>query len=95
MDPIIIILIGTAVVLFCIIRLKLNAAVSLLLAALVTALLTTPDLIVAYAQNAGKSEAEALAMAHLSVGNFQGDGSKKGRLLCDLGHLPKLSTPVL
>ncbi|HMQ87599.1 MAG TPA: SLC13 family permease [Flavilitoribacter sp.] len=82
MDPIIIILIGTAVVLFCIIRLKLNAAVSLLLAALVTALLTTPDLIVAYAQNAGKSEAEALAMAHLSVGKRLANafGSTSGRI---------------
>lgn len=68
MSPILVILIGTAVVLFCIIRLKLHAAISLLLAALVTALLTTPELIMAFAQHKGMSEAEALAFSNVSVG---------------------------
>jgi GntP family gluconate:H+ symporter len=45
MDPILIILTGTAVVLISIIKFKLNAFISLLLAALVTGLLTSPDFI--------------------------------------------------
>ncbi len=68
MDPLLIILIGTATVLFCIIRLKLHAAVSLLLAALVTALLTSPELIIAYGQHQGMSDQEALKLANLSIG---------------------------
>ncbi len=68
MDPIIIILIGTAVVLFCIIVLKLHAAISLLLAALFTALLTPPELIIAYATHSGMSESQALAFSQVSVG---------------------------
>lgn len=68
MDPIFIILIGTAVVLFCIIVLKLHAVVSLLLAALVTGLLTTPDLLLQYATHSGMSDAQATALANLSLG---------------------------
>ncbi len=68
MDPIFIILIGTAVVLFCIIVLKLHAVVSLLLAALVTGLLTTPDLLMQYATHSGMTDAQANALAHLSLG---------------------------
>ena len=68
MTPIAIILIGTAVVLFCIIRLKLHAALSLLFAALVTAFLTSPELIQAYGLHSGMSEAEALALADTAVG---------------------------
>ena len=68
MDPLLIILIGTATVLFCIIRLRLHAAISLLLAALVTALLTSPDLIVAYGQQRGLSDQDILALSNLSVG---------------------------
>lgn len=68
MDPIIIILIGVAVVLFCIIILRLHAVISLLLAALVTGLLTTPDLLYDYAIHKGMSENEALAMAHQVIG---------------------------
>jgi GntP family gluconate:H+ symporter len=68
MDSILIILIGTAIVLFCIIRLKLHAAVSLLLAALITALLTSPDLIITYAIQSGMSEQDAIAFSNISVG---------------------------
>jgi gluconate:H+ symporter, GntP family len=68
MDPLFIILMGTAMVLFCIIRLKLHAAVSLLLAALVTALLTSPELIIAFAEHKGMSDQEVQALANMSVG---------------------------
>ncbi|MDC6365918.1 MULTISPECIES: GntP family permease [Flavobacteriaceae] len=68
MDPLIIILIGTVTVLFCIIRLKLHAAVSLLFAALVTALLTSPELIAAYAEHKGMGAEETQAMINMSLG---------------------------
>ena len=68
MDPLIIILIGTTVVLFCIIVLKLHAVISLLLAALVTGLLTSPDLIINYAMHSGMSSEEANALANISLG---------------------------
>ena len=68
MSSIFIILVGTAIVLFCIIRLKLHAAISLLLAALVTALLTSPEMIIAFAESKGMSEVEALAFSNVSLG---------------------------
>ncbi len=68
MTPIAIILVGAAVVLFCIIRLKLHAAISLLLAALVTAMLTSPDLIRAFAEQNGMASAEALAFSKVGLG---------------------------
>lgn len=68
MDPILIILIGTFVVLFCIIVLKLHAVISLLLAALVTGLLTSPELIFNYAIHSGLSEAQAQSMSTLVIG---------------------------
>lgn len=68
MDPILIILIGTIVVLFCIIVLKLHAVISLLLAALVTGLLTSPELILTYAVHSGISETEAQSMSSLGLG---------------------------
>jgi len=68
MDPILIILIGTAVVLFCIIVLKLHAVISLLLAALVSGLLTSPELIMNYATHSGMSAPEAQSLAGLALG---------------------------
>ena len=68
MDSILIILIGTAVVLFCIIKLKLHAVISLMLAALVTALLTSPELIYNYAIHSGMSEQQAHALSILQIG---------------------------
>ena len=68
MDPIIIILIGTAVVLFCIIVLKLHAVISLLVAALVTGLLTSPELIMNYGTHSGLSVQEAVELAKLPLG---------------------------
>lgn len=55
-------------VLFCIIVLRLHAVLSLFLAALVTGLLTTPDLIYDYAIHKGLTESEAAAMAHQVIG---------------------------
>lgn len=68
MNAILIILIGAAVVLFCIIRLKLHAAISLMLAALVTALLTSPELLLDYAQQSGMTENEARAFSEIPIG---------------------------
>lgn len=68
MDPILILLIGTAVVLFCIIVLKLHAVISLLFAAMVTGFLTTPELIYNYAIHSGISNQEAEAMSQLGIG---------------------------
>lgn len=68
MDPIIIILIGTIIVLACIIVFRLHAVVSLLLAALVTAFLTSPDLIYNYALHSGMSEQDALAFSNIGIG---------------------------
>lgn len=68
MDPIIIILIGTAVVLLCIIVFKLHAVVSLLLAALITGLLTSSELIFNYAIHSGMSNAEALSLSEVGIG---------------------------
>lgn len=68
MDPILILLIGTIVVLFCIIVLKLHAVVSLLFAALVTGFLTSPELIYNYALHSGISAHEAEVMSHMSLG---------------------------
>lgn len=68
MDPIYILIIGTGVVLFCIIVLKLHAVLSLLFAALITGFLTTPDLIYQYAIHSGKPDLQAQAMAELGTG---------------------------
>ncbi|WNH12681.1 GntP family permease [Thalassobellus suaedae] len=72
MDPILIILIGTAVVLFCIIVLRVHAVVSLLFAALITALLTSSELIYNFALNSGMSEQEALSFSKISLGKRLG-----------------------
>ncbi len=91
MNPILIILIGTAVVLFCIIRLKLHAALSLLLAALVTALLTSPDMILAFAESKGMSELEAQTLSNMSLGkrlaNAFGNTSAKVGILIALASV--------
>ncbi|WP_372948659.1 GntP family permease [Mariniphaga sp.] len=68
MDPILIILAGTVVVLFCIIVLKLHAVISLLIAAMVTGLLTSPELIYNYAVHSGVSEQEAQSMSAMGIG---------------------------
>ncbi|AYN66315.1 GntP family permease [Euzebyella marina] len=68
MDSLLIILIGTATVLFCIVRLKLHAAVSLLLAALVTALLTSPEQIAQFAASQGMAESQVNSLVNMSLG---------------------------
>ncbi|MFY0652830.1 MAG: GntP family permease [Cyclobacteriaceae bacterium] len=68
MDPLLIILIGAATVLFCIIVLKLHAVISLLMAALVTGLLTSPQLIFEYAIHSGMSDEQAVALSNVSLG---------------------------
>jgi gluconate:H+ symporter, GntP family len=68
MNPVLIILIGVAVILFCIIKLKLHAVISLILAALVTGLMTTPELIYDFAIHKGMSETAARQMSHQFIG---------------------------
>jgi GntP family gluconate:H+ symporter len=91
MDPIIIILTGTVVVLFCIIVLKLHAVVSLLLAALVTGLLTSPDLIYGYATHSGMTNQEAQEFSNLVIGkrlaNAFGNTSAKIGILIALASI--------
>jgi GntP family gluconate:H+ symporter len=82
MDPIYIILIGTLVVLFCIIVLKLHAVISLLLAALVTGLLTSSDLIYQYAIHKGMSIQEAQTLSNEGIGKRLADafGNTSGKI---------------
>jgi gluconate:H+ symporter, GntP family len=91
MDPIFIILIGTLVVLFCIIVLKLHAVISLLLAALVTGLLTSSDLIYEYAIHKGMSIQEAQTLSTDGIGKRLaeafGNTSGKIGILIALGSI--------
>ncbi|MDP3945768.1 MAG: SLC13 family permease [Lutibacter sp.] len=82
MDPIIIILIGTAIVLLCIIVFKLHAVVSLLLAALITGLLTSPELIYNYAIHSGMSNAAAKSLSEVGIGKRLADafGNTSGKI---------------
>ncbi|MEZ4828920.1 MAG: SLC13 family permease [Bacteroidia bacterium] len=82
MNALLVILVATAVVLFCIIRLKLHAVVSLLLAALVAALLTSPELLLNYALHSGMSEPAANAFSQASVGQRLANafGSTSGKI---------------
>jgi GntP family gluconate:H+ symporter len=68
MDSIYIVLIGIALVLFCIIVLRFHAFVSLLLAALVTGILTSQHQIYEYAIQAKMSESAARALMEQSIG---------------------------
>src|SRR5687768_4053038 len=69
MDSIFIVIIGIVMVLFCIIVLKLHAFLSLLLAALVTGLLTSESQIFEYAVNSGMSETAAKSLMNESIGS--------------------------
>jgi GntP family gluconate:H+ symporter len=82
MDPIFIILIGTLVVLFCIIVLKLHAVISLLLAALVTGLLTSSDLIYQYAIHKGMAIQDAQTLSNEGIGKRLADafGNTSGKI---------------
>lgn len=68
MGSLLIILTGTAVILVCIIGLGLHPAISLLLAALITALLTPPEWVEAFALQSGMSASGAQAFASVPVG---------------------------
>ncbi|MEZ4994054.1 MAG: GntP family permease [Saprospiraceae bacterium] len=68
MDPILIVLTGIAVVLFCIIVLRLHAFIALLFAALITGLLTADIHIYDFAIGKGMSDAQARAMSTQLIG---------------------------
>ncbi|XOV94191.1 MAG: GntP family permease [Bacteroidota bacterium] len=69
MDSIFIVIAGIAVVLICIIVLRLHAFLSLLIAALVTGLLTTKDQLYQFAMQSGLSESAAEAASLQSLGS--------------------------
>ncbi|MGR3811993.1 GntP family permease [Jiulongibacter sp. NS-SX5] len=68
MSSLLIILLATALVLFCIVKLKLHAAISLLLGAVFTALCTSPEMIAAFAMQKGLNDAETLSLQQISLG---------------------------
>lgn len=82
MNPYFIIAIGTLVVLVCIIKFKLHSVISLLLAALVTSVLTSADLIYKYAIYKGLSTEEAVALSTSSIGTRLADafGNTSGKI---------------
>ena len=82
MDPIIIVLLGIGLVLFCIIALRLNAVVALLLAAVVTGLMTAKEHIYNFAINKGLSPEKAEALASQALGERLADafGSTAGKI---------------
>lgn len=82
MNPYLIIAIGTLVVLVCIIKFKLHSVISLLLAALVTSVLTSADLIYKYAIYKGLSTEEAVALSTSSIGTRLADafGNTSGKI---------------
>ncbi len=82
MDPILIVLLGIGLVLFCIIALRLNAVVALLLAAVVTGLMTAKEHIYNFAINKGLSPEKAEALASQALGERLADafGSTSGKI---------------
>ena len=91
MNPYFTIILGTLVVLVCIIKFKLHSVISLLLAALVTALLTSSDLIYKYALYKGMSIEEAVTLSTSSIGTRLaeafGNTSGKIGILIALGSI--------
>jgi len=86
MNPIFILLLGLAVVLFCIIVLRLHAFISLLLAALVVGAVTTPDILYNYALSQGMGEDQAVIyskqlLSKRLVGAFGNTCAKVGILI--------------
>lgn len=82
MDALLIIIIGIATVLFCIIALKLHAFLSLLLAALVTGLLTSQTQIYNFALHNGMAEAAAKSLSLQNIGTRLANsfGSTAGKI---------------
>ena len=68
MDSILIVIIGIAIVLFCIIVMRLHALLSLLLAALVTGILTSQGQIYDYAIHSNMNDAAAKALSIQTIG---------------------------
>lgn len=92
MDSIIIVLIGIAVVLFCIIVLKLHALISLLIAALVTGLLTSQTQIYEYAVHNGVPEANAIVLSKKMIGTRLADAF--GNTVSKIGILIIMATII-
>ena len=82
MNPYLIVLIGTIVVLVCIIKFKLHSVISLLLAALVTGILTSSNSIYEYAIHKGLSIKDATALSSSSIGTRLGEafGNTSGKI---------------
>jgi H+/gluconate symporter-like permease len=74
MNPVLIVIIGIAFVLFCIIVLRIHALLSLLLAALVTGILTSQSQIYEYAIQSNMSEAAATSLSLQTIGTRLSNG---------------------
>jgi GntP family gluconate:H+ symporter len=86
MDPIILILIGLAVIIGSILILKLHPVLALLFGAIIVSILTTGDHLIQYAQSNGMSDAEMVALINQPVGKriasaFGNTASKIGILI--------------
>ncbi len=86
MDPIILILIGLAIIIGCIVILKLHPVLALLFAAIIVGIFTTEDQLVQFAQSKSMSDAEISAFVGQSVGKriataFGNTASKIGILI--------------
>jgi GntP family gluconate:H+ symporter len=68
MDPVILIFIGLAVIIGCILLLKLHPVLALLFGAIIVGLLTTGEHLIQYAQSIGMSDAEISAFINQPVG---------------------------
>lgn len=73
MNPFLVIVIGTSIVLIGIIRLRLHPVISLLLAALATAALTSPEMLYSYALNSGMDEEKANVFSNKGIGDRMAD----------------------
>lgn len=91
MNPVFIILVGTAVVLLCIIRFRLHAALSLLIAAVVTAILTGPEHLQTFAEFKSFNAVQTKDFLSQSVGkrlsNAFGNTSAKVGVLIALASI--------
>lgn len=68
LNPMLIVAIGIAVVLFCIIALRLHVLISLLLAALVTGILCSQTQLYQYALYSGMADADAAKFSQQTIG---------------------------
>ncbi len=92
LHPLVILLIGAAVVIGAILALRLHAFLALILAALVVAFLTTPEAIYEYAIARGTTPAEALALSTQPLAERVADGF--GRTVGQIGIVIAMASVI-